>query len=58
MNEPQLVKQTISFSDFLLATGNEHEEFVNSLHNCLENLNCIYKIKTGEKIPRNYFGRI
>ena len=45
MNKSQ-VKQTISFSDFLLAAGNEHEEFINSLHSYLENLNCIYKIKT------------
>jgi len=37
--------QTISFNDFLLAAGTEHEDFINQLHTYLQENNCIAKIK-------------
>ena len=39
-------KQAIPFSDFLSVAGTEHEEFINSLHQYLEDRYCTYKIKT------------
>jgi len=38
--------QTISFNDFLLATGAEHKNFINNLHSYLQNQGCTFKIKT------------
>jgi len=38
-------KQVIPFSDFLVAAGPEHEEFINQLHDYLEQENCIVEIK-------------
>ena len=39
-------KQTIPFSDFIIAAGAEHEDFINKLHSYLQENGCTHKIKT------------
>ena len=38
-------KEAIPFSDFLIAAGAEHEEFINRLHDYLQKNDCVAKIR-------------
>ena len=38
-------KQVIPFSDFMIAAGAEHEDFINQLHDFLQKNDCIAKIR-------------